>query len=300
MKGNKTTMRTFTIATASTIDAHRAWLDEHQVELISYTFEVNEKICIDDCLEETKRTLFSEMRKGNQPRTSQITVYSYYEFFKDLLAKNPNVLFLDMDRALSSSYFNSMKAAEQIKEDFPNTNLHIVDTRCVTSGLALLVGNVVRLADEGKSMDEVIAWIEENKMKITHRFMVDDLEWLRRGGRLSNASAFFGSLLSIKPLIHVDEEGKLVAYAKVRGKKKAVRELIESIDKDIDDPATTDMIVCHSDVSEEADAVIETLKEKYPAIRSISKMEIGPVIGCHVGPGLIGIVFLGKNEHRIA
>lgn len=293
-------MRTFTIATASTIDAHRSWLDEHQVALISYTFEVNDRICIDDCYEETKRTLFSEMRNGNQPRTSQITVYAYYEFFKDLLEKDKNVLFMDMDRALSSSYFNSLKAAEQIKEDIPDSNLHIVDTRCVTAGLALLVGNVVKLADEGKSMDEVMKWIEDNKLKITHRFMVDDLEWLRRGGRLSNASAFFGSLLSIKPLIHVDEEGKLVAYAKVRGKKKAIRELIESIQKDVDNPAETDMIVCHSDVSEEADGVIASLKEKYPTIRSISKMEIGPVIGCHVGPGLIGIVFISKNDHRIA
>lgn len=293
-------MRTFTIATASTIDAHRSWLDEHQVALISYTFEVNDRICIDDCYEETKRTLFSEMRNGNQPRTSQITVYAYYEFFKDLLEKDKNVLFLDMDRALSSSYFNSIKAAEQIKEDIPDSNLHIVDTRCVTAGLALLVGNVVKLADEGKSMDEVIAWIEDNKMKITHRFMVDDLEWLRRGGRLSNASAFIGSLLSIKPLIHVDEEGKLVAFAKVRGKKKAIRELIESVEKDMGNPAETDMIVCHSDVSEEADGVIASLKEKYPTIRSISKMEIGPVIGCHVGPGLIGIVYIGKNGLREA
>lgn len=293
-------MRTFTIATASTIDAHRSWLDEHQVALISYTFEVNDRICIDDCYEETKRTLFSEMRNGNQPRTSQITVYAYYEFFKDLLEKDKNVLFLDMDRALSSSYFNSIKAAEQIKEDIPDSNLHIVDTRCVTAGLALLVGNVVKLADEGKSMDEVIAWIEDNKMKITHRFMVDDLEWLRRGGRLSNASAFIGSLLSIKPLIHVDEEGKLVAFAKVRGKKKAIRELIESVEKDMGNPAETDMIVCHSDVPEEADGVIASLKEKYPTIRSISKMEIGPVIGCHVGPGLIGIVYIGKNGLREA
>lgn len=293
-------MRNFTIATASTVDASRAWLEEHQVELISYTFEINDQIYIDDCRNETKRSLFSEMRKGNQPRTSQITVYAYYEFFRNLIEKNPNVLFMDMDRALSASYFNSLKAAEQIREDYPESNLYIMDTRCVTAGLSLLVGWTVRLADEGKSMEEVIAWAEDNKMKIRHRFLVDDLEWLRRGGRLSNASAMIGSLLSIKPLIHVDTEGKLVAFAKVRGKKKAARQLIDSTEKDMAEPSETDIIVCHSDVKEECDALIQALHEKYPTIRSISSVEIGPVIGAHVGPGLLGICYIAKDDKRIA
>lgn len=293
-------MRKFTLATASTIDAHKAWLDERNIPMISYTFELNEKVYIDDCLDDTKRTLYSEMRKGNQPRTSQITVYTYYEFFRSLLEKDNNVLFMDMDRALSSSYFNSLKAAEQIREDYPEANLYIMDTRCVTAGLAMLVAKAADLADEGKTMEEVIAWVEENRLKISHRFVVDDLEWLRRGGRLSNSSAFIGSLLSIKPLIHVDDEGKLVAYAKVRGRKKALRTLLENSEKDMGNPSETDVIIAHADCYEEAQAFAQSVKEKYPDLRSINIMELGPVIGCHVGPGLIAMVYMSRNASRTA
>lgn len=292
-------MEDFIIATASTCDADREWLDQNNIPMISYTFEVNEKVYIDDCRAETKHALFHEMREGHQPNTSQITAYAYYEFFKELLEKNNNVLFLDMDKTLSSSYFNSQRAYEDIQEEFPNNNLVIIDTRCVTMGLTLLLKKVVAMKNQGKSMDEVHTWIEDNKLRFAHRFLVDDLEWLRRGGRLSNASAMIGSLLSIKPLIYIDDEGKLIAYSKVRGKKKAIRELLASLDRDLDPAHATEFIVGHSDDPEEADKFVQLVKEKYPNA-SISVQELGPVIGCHVGPGFLAIVYLSDKENRIA
>ncbi len=291
-------MEDFIIATASTCDADREWLDANNIPLISYTFEVNEKVYIDDCKADTKHALFHEMREGHQPRTSQITAYAYYEFFKELLEKNKNVLFLDMDKALSSSYFNSQRAYEDIQEEFPDNNLVIIDTRCVTMGLTLLLKKAIQLKNEGKSMDEVHTWIEENKLKISHRFLVDDLEWLRRGGRLSNASAMVGSLLSIKPLIYIDDEGKLLSYSKVRGKKKAIKELLASLDHDLDPTHAKEFIVGHSDAPEEAEKFIEQVKEKYPEAE-ISVQELGPVIGCHVGPGFLAIVYFSDSDHRI-
>lgn len=292
-------MEDFIIATASTCDADREWLEENNIPMISYTFEVNEKVYIDDCRAETKHALFHEMREGHQPKTSQITAYAYYEFFKELLEKNKNVIFLDMDKALSSSYFNSQRAYEDIQEEFPDNNLVIVDTRCVTMGLTFLLKKAVALKKEGKSMDEVCTWIENNKFRISHRFLVDDLEWLRRGGRLSNASAMIGSLLSIKPLIHIDDEGKLVAHAKIRGKKKAIKELIAEIDHDLDPANAKELIVGHSDDLEEAEKLVGLLKEKYPDA-SISIQELGPVIGCHVGPGFLAFVYLSDKESRVA
>jgi DegV family protein with EDD domain len=292
-------MEDFIIATASTCDADREWLDANNIPMISYTFEVNEKVYIDDCKAETKHALFHEMREGHQPRTSQITAYAYYEFFKELLEKNKNVLFLDMDKALSSSYFNSQRAYEDIKEEFPDNNLVIVDTRCVTMGLTLLLKKAIEMKNDGKSMDEVHSWIEENKLKFSHRFLVDDLEWLRRGGRLSNASAMVGSLLSIKPLIYIDDEGKLLSYSKVRGKKKAIKELLASIDHDLNPANAKEFIVGHSDAPEEAEKFVEQVKEKYPNAQ-ISVQELGPVIGCHVGPGFLAIVYISDTDHRIA
>lgn len=293
-------MEDFIIATVSTCDADSKWLEEKQIPMISYTFQVNDKVYIDDCKEETKHALFEEMRQGHQPNTSQITAYAYYEFFKELLEKNNNVIFLDMDKALSSSYFNSQRAYEDIKDEFPDNNLVIVDTRCVTFGLTLLLEKVVELKEEGKSMNEVLDWIESNKLKVSHRFVVDDLEWLRRGGRLSNASAMVGSLLSIKPLIYIDDEGKLISFDKVRGKRKAMKELLASIDHDLTDATDKNFIVGHSDDLEEAEKLVEQLKEKYPTLKSVKIQELGPVIGCHVGPGFLAVVYFSEKDSRVA
>lgn len=292
-------MEDFIIATASTCDMDKEWLDANNIPMISYTFEVNEKVYIDDCKAKTKHALFHEMREGHQPKTSQITAYAYYEFFKELLQKNKNVLFLDMDRALSSSYFNSQRAYEDIQEEFPDNNLLIIDTRCVTFGLALLIKKAVSLKNEGKSIEEVHAWIEENKLRFSHRFLIDDLEWLRRGGRLSNASAIIGSLLSIKPLIYIDDEGKLIAFSKVRGKKKAMKELLASCDHDLDPANAKEFIVGHSDNLEEAEKLRDMVAEKYPG-SEISICELGPVIGCHTGPGFLAIAYYCDSDHRVA
>ncbi len=234
------------------------------------------------------------------PNTSQITTYSYYEFFKELISKGKPVLFADMDRALSSSYFNSERALEQINEEFPDAQLYILDTRCVTMGLSLLLKSLVQLRDEGKSCQEVYDWANENKLKIAHRFLVDDLEWLRRGGRLSNASAIVGSLLSIKPLIYINDEGKLLSFDKVRGKKKAIKMLLESTKKDIGDPTGKDIIVGHSDEPEEGQKWLELVKETYPTARSITLQELGPVIGSHIGPGFLAVVYYSTEDSRIA
>lgn len=293
-------MEDFIIATVSTCDADSKWLEENNIPMISYTFQINDKVYIDDCKEETKHTLFKEMREGHQPNTSQITAYAYYEFFKELLEKNNNIIFLDMDKALSSSYFNSQRAYEDIKDEYQDNNLVIIDTRCVTFGLTLLLEKVVELKKQGKSMPEVIDWIESNKMKISHRFVVDDLEWLRRGGRLSNASAMVGSLLSIKPLIYINDEGKLVSFDKVRGKRKAIKELIASCEHDLTDAKGKDFIVGHSDDLEEAKKLVDLLVDKYPTMNSIKIQELGPVIGCHVGPGFLAIVYFSDTDSRVA
>lgn len=291
-------MRDFIIATASTCDIDRSWLNEHDIPLISYTFEVNDKVYVDDCRQETRSALYKEMREGHQPNTSQITTYAYYEFFKELLQSGKPVLFMDMDKALSASFFNSERAAEQIKEDMPDARLYIMDTRCVTMGLSLLLMKCVEMADNGKSFEEVVDWAESHKLRIAHRFMVDDLEWLRRGGRLSNASAIIGSLLSIKPLIYIDDDGKLLAYNKIRGRKKAIRELLNSVDHDIGDATGKDIIVGHSDTPEEGEKWKQMVMEKYPDARSVSLMELGPVIGCHIGPGFLSIVYISENTTR--
>ena len=289
-------MKDFIIATASTCDLDRDWLDSHNVPVISYTFTVDGKIYIDDCRETTKRAIYAAMREGKQPNTSQITTYNYYEFFKKLLSTGKPVVFVDMDKTISASYNNSIHASEMIAEEMPDAKLVIMDTRCITMGLAFLLTHMVALAEQGKSFEEVVAWGNANAIKISHRFMIDDLQWLRRGGRLSNASAIVGSLLSIKPLIYLDDEGSLIAYDKVRGRKKAIAAMLASTEKDLGDGTGKDIIVGHSDDPEEGEKWKQMVEEKYPNANSVTMMELGSTIACHVGPGFLSIVYL--CDHR--
>jgi len=290
-------MADFIIATASTCDIDRYWLDEHNIPVISYTFTLNDQIYVDDCKEETRRIIYNAMVEGTQPNTSQITTYNYYEFFMSLVKQNKPVLFIDMDKAISASYNNSINAAEMVKEEYPNAQLEIIDTRCITMGLALLLKNCIRLRDEGKSFEEVTAWAKENGPKIAHRFMIDDLQWLRRGGRLSNASAIVGSLLSIKPLIYLPDDGTLIAYNKVRGRKKAIKELLASAKNDLGDGNNKDIIVGHSNCLEDGEEWQKLVQETFPNAKSVTLMELGPTIACHIGPGFLSIVYL-TDERR--
>jgi DegV family protein with EDD domain len=205
------------------------------------------------------------------------------------------VVFVDMDRAISNSYANSLAAADMIREEFPDAKLFIMDTSCITMGLAFLIKKLVAMKENGASMEEVIDWCNANCRKIAHRFMVDDLQWLRRGGRLSNASAIVGSLLSIKPLIYLPEDGKLVAYEKVRGRKKAISRLLESTEKDIGDTTGKQIILSHSDCEEDGLKWLQTVQERYPAAE-VTLQELGPVIGSHIGPGFLSIVYLADKR----
>lgn len=289
-------MGNYVIATSSTCDIEREWLDAHHVPVISYSFEIDGQIYKDDCREATRRRFYSTMREGKLPNTSQINSYAYYEFFKDLIEDGEAVVFVDMDRAISNSYANSLAAADMIRDEYPDAQLYIMDTSCITMGLAFLIKKLVAMKENGASKEEVMDWCSSNAKKIAHRFMVDDLQWLRKGGRLSNASAIVGSLLSIKPLIYLPEDGSLVAYEKVRGRKKALRTLLDSVIRDVGEAEGMEFIVGHSDTPEEGEAWKQTVMEQFPKAKSVELMELGPTIGSHIGPGFISIVYLAEER----
>lgn len=290
-------MKDYVIATASTCDLDRTWLQEHNIPMISYTFEIDGEVYEDNCTDSARRTIYKAMRSGTFPNTSQITTYAYYEFFRNLAEDGRTVIFLDMDRAISSSYANSLNALEQLKEEMPAADVRIIDTRCITIGLGLLVRRAAAMKENGASADEVISWLESNKLKIAHRFVIDDLQWLRHGGRLSNASAIVGTLLAIKPLIYIPDDGSLVAYNKIHGHKKAVHQLLEDVLKEAVSE-NNEFVITHSDCEEDGTRFMEALKERLPEGTPVSMYELGPVIGTHVGPGFLGVVYF--TEERTA
>ena len=292
-------MSDFIIATSSTSDLPRTWLDEHQIPFIAYTYTVQEKVYEDDCREESRQKVYESMRNGAFLKTAMINEYSYCEFFRNLMQTGKNVIFLDMSQKMSTSYANCMQAAETIREEFPNQTLYVMDTLCISGGLGLLVECMVNLMEAGKSFDEVIAWGEANKLKIAHRFTVDDLKYLKMGGRVSNASALVGSLLNIKPVLYVPDAGTLDVVKKARGRKNAVQEIISGILHDLSriDPTDLTIHILHAACRADAETVEAAVRKAYPMVGRITITQLGVVIGAHCGPGLLTVFYLCDGRY---
>ena len=286
-------MSDFIIATSSTCDLPRTWLDEHNVPFISYSFTINDQPAVDDCREESRAQIYAGMRKGDILKTSQINEPAYEEFFRKLLSEGKDVLFLDMSEKMSVSFVNCKAAAEIIRTEFPDRQLYVMDTRCISGGLGMLVIHCVELMENGKSFDEVVSWAEENKLKIAHRFTVDDLNYLKRGGRVSNASALVGTMLSIKPVLYVPDGGTLDVVKKCIGRKKALHAILDGVMHDLSKTETAgrDMLILNADCFPEAEFIRDEVRKAYPDFGEIRISSLGVVIGAHCGPGLLTVFY---------
>lgn len=287
-------MNDYIIATSSTSDLPRTWLDEHGVPFIAYSYTVNDQPREDDCREETRQAVYEGMRRGDKLKTSMINEFIYYDYFKSLLETGKDVLFLDMSREMSVSFVNANKAADMIRPEYPDQRLYVMDTLCISGGLGLLVTKLVEMKEGGASFDEVVAWGEEHKLKIAHRFTVDDLNYLKVGGRVSNASALVGSMLSIKPVLYVPDRGTLDVAQKVRGRKAALKAILDGILNDLSkcDPTGTEFHILQADCRADAEWVRDEVKKAYPTVGEIRITSLGVVIGAHCGPGLLTVFYL--------
>ena len=287
-------MQDYIIATSSTSDLPRTYLDAHQIPFIPYSYTVGDRPCEDDCREESRAAVYAGMRQGDLLKTSMIPEAVYYEFFKGLLETGRDVIFLDMSREMSASYGNSTRAAERIGAEFPQRRLYVMDTLCISGGLGLLVENMVSRMEAGMSFDEVIAWGESNKLKIAHRFTVDDLKYLKMGGRVSNASALVGSILSIKPVLYVPDKGTLDVVKKARGRKAALASILSGVKNDLSkfDCTGTEFRILHADCLADAEYVGREIKAAFPQVGEITYTSLGVVIGAHCGPGLLTVFYL--------
>ena len=284
----------YIIATSSTSDLPRTYLEEHHIPFIPYSFTINEQPAEDDCREESRAAIYAGMRKGDILKSSMINEFVYYDFFKELLDTGKDVIFLDMSEKMSVSFENCQRAAESIRGEYPDQRLCVMDTRCISGGLGLLVMHMVEQMESGADFDTVVRWGEENKLKIAHRFTVDDLNYLKRGGRVSNAGALVGSMLNIKPVLYVPDEGTLNVAKKVRGRKTALKTILDAVLHDLGqvDTAGRDMLILHADCLADAEYIRDNVKQAHPDMGEIRISSLGVVIGAHTGPGLLAIFYL--------
>ena len=291
-------MQNYVIATSSTCDLPRTYLEEHNIPFISYTYTIGDKLYEDDCREETRQKVYEGMRNGDRLKTSMINEYVYADFFRSLLEQGKDVIFLDMSQQMSVSYKKSLEAAEALREEFPDRRLYIMDTLCISGGLGLLVTRLVDMMEAGKSFEEVIEWGEANKLKIAHRFTVDDLKYLKEGGRVSNSAALVGTLLSVKPVLYVPDRGTLDVAKKVRGRKAALNTIYAGIKGDLDEVETKgkDIHILQADCREDAEFIRDSIKRDFPDIGEITITSLGVVIGAHCGPGLLTIFYFANGR----
>ncbi len=237
---------------------------------------------------------YDGIRAGQMPTTAAVNPDTWANAMEGPLKDGKDVLCMTFTSALSTTHQSAVIAAAELREKYPQRKILVVDTLCAALGQGLLVHHACRKRDEGYSLEELHGWVEENKLHICHWVTVDDLNHLKRGGRISAATALVGGMLGIKPIIHVDDQGRLVNVGKCRGRKAAMELLSDKLVKDGTDVET--IFIAHGDCPEDAAALEKLCREKCPQVKNVMTGYVGGVIGAHTGPGVLVVFFLG--EHR--
>ena len=287
----------FKIITDSAANLTDEQIKEYDVEILSLKYIIDGKEY--DSYVKGEKTDFSEvyrlLREKEMITTSLASREICDNVIKPVLEKGEDVLVLAFSSGLSGTYQNIVLAAEDYKEIYPDRKIIVVDTLCASMGQGMAVHYAAKLKKEGKTIEEVAEWVEENKKHICHIFTIDDLFFLKRGGRLSGTSAIVGSLLGIKPLLHTADDGKLYVTGKVRGRNATLEHLINSVGEKGIDVENQDIFIVHGDCEDEAQKIADEVKKRYNVKNIVINM-LDPVIAAHSGPGTLAIFFIGKER----
>lgn len=290
-------MNSYAFFTDSDSDLPFRFVDELELDMVYMPYMVDGKEYFDDLGRNGKeKEFFDAMRGGAAPVTSLLPTAAYEEYFEPVFASGRDILFAAFSSQLSGTIQNIYAAREELLQRYPERRMIVVDTLSISLPQSILVLKAHELYRQGKTMDEVAAWLEENKSRSQAFFTVDDLVYLRRGGRISAVAATVGTMLDLKPIITEGKNGKLLSMDKVRGRKQALRTLAELAAQNIDDPSEAEMYVLHADAPQDAERLVQLLREKIPGLNQISVRYVGPVIGAHCGPGTVAVCFFGKER----
>ncbi len=288
-------MDSFLITTDTTADLPEDYLTKHNIDTLSLTYTL-EGVTYDREHPLDVKEFYNTMRNGSLPTTSQVNPETAKTTLKDIAEKNQcDILHIAFSSGLSGSYGSVRIAVQELEEENFPFRILVVDSLCASLGEGLLVHKAVTMRDQGASLDETAKWLEENKLHIVHNFTVDDLNHLYRGGRVSKTAAFIGTIVNIKPILHVDNEGHLIPLSKVRGRKKSLISLVDSMEKQMGSYRDQNNIVfiSHGDSVEDAKFVAKLIKERF-GIESFLINYVGPTIGAHSGPGTIALFYMGE------
>lgn len=290
----------YIIACSSTASLTPAYLESNNIPLIQYTYFLDDQEYVDDCGKSISYSdFYNHLRNGSIARTSMVNPQKYEDFFRPFLEAGKHVIYIELSSGITGTVANARAVAEQLNAQY-EAQVCVIDSLCACRGYGLLVHYALKKQREGLSFQQTIDWIEANKRKIIHWFTVDDLDFLRRGGRVSGISAFLGTMLKIKPVLNVSGQGKLIPLFKCRGRKKAIASMVDHMREDIDQPDGQTVFICQGDCPEDAAYLEQLVRAAFPSITDIQIGYTGTVIGAHSGPGTLALFYLGKERYEKA
>ena len=287
-------MREFVITVNSTVDLPKEWLEERHIPVMPLKYTIDGQT-YPDMSGLTAKEFFQKLREGKTSVTSQINPDEAREMLEPIVREGKDILHLAFSSGLSGTY-NSMRiAAEELSEEYPDAKIVVIDTLCACMGEGLLLHKALQLKEQGKTLDEIAAWVEENKLHICHNVTVDDLNHLHRGGRISRTAAVLGTLVQVKPIIHVDNDGKLQVIGKERGRRKSLNKIVDMAVEQAQGWENDLVMITHGDCLEDARYVEKRVKEKM-GVENVLINNIGTVIGSHTGPGVVAVFCMGNKR----
>ena len=285
-------MSSFSILVDTSCDLPIEYYSEHDIDVLPIPYD------LDGSEHElgywqgiTDKEFYDALRNGSVAKTSQTNIATFITTFTQYAKQDRGMLFIALSSGLSASYRNSEIALQEVKESYPDCNIHLLDSISATSGIGLLTVMAIKKRDEGLSAEETAAYLEERKHSCLGFFTVDDLMYLHRGGRLSKLSAVAGSVLGIKPMLNLAPDGTLALKDKARNRKAALSLMVDQLTRSIDPDATVDtVVITHTDCAEDAEMLAEMISDAVD-VRQIIVVVMGPVIGAHLGPGAVTLIF---------
>ncbi|MCB6203513.1 DegV family protein [Extibacter muris] len=287
-------MRDYVITVNSTVDLPKEWLQERNVPVIPLHYTIDGET-YPDMEGLTSKQFFDKLREGKMSVTSQVNPEEAKEALEPIIKEGKDVLHLGFSSGLSGTCNSMQIAAAELAEEYPEAKVIAIDTLCACLGEGLLLYKVLQLKEAGKTIDEAAQWVEDNKLHVCHNVTVDDLNHLHRGGRVSKATAVVGTMVKIKPIIHVDNSGTLQVVGKERGRKKSLNKIVDMAVEQSKGWDNDIIMITHGDCIEEAEYVASLVREKM-GVDNILINNIGTVIGSHTGPGVLAVFNMGNKR----
>ncbi len=291
-------MAEYIISTDTSCDFPLEYVKQHQLPLVTLFYSIDGVTGENGCpSSDVLKNFYDKMRAGSMTKTQQASIEDTEKVFREILQEGKDILHIAFSSGLSGTANAARLAAENMMEEFPRRKIIVIDSLCASLGQGLLVDYALKLQQQGKTMEETAKWLEDHIQNICHLFTVEDLKYLQRGGRISKTTALVGTMIGIKPVLHVDPEGKLVSISKVRGRKQSIQALVNKMEENIGKyrDEKQPIFISHGDCIEDANYLAELVKERFGYDEFLIN-DVGPTIGAHSGPGTLALFFMGETR----